>query len=313
VVNRVSGDSIRNGGFRGTLVTVTPEPSVLRCYVTLLHCYRNQNTKKHAGLYLNNGRGYVLTGCGQQITMQAHKAAMHVKLISKNKVKNRVQTSTRCATNRKASGADFTPPLKQHVEVCTFFHALFSAQRKVSLMHTSLNPSCVCSTLHETPVEQLFQQSTDWENTQPVKQSAERAEGWPIYYVDVPREWEPGSTSAIPPNAKRFNNFKIASEVAAMLNRDILKKRNGGSVWSWYIRIKKRSDRQGIICVNVPGYQKWKPASAYELPPTKFVLMGTESEAAKGLDLINSRLSASQGRPQRAFIMYSIGCETHKE
>jgi hypothetical protein len=129
---------------------------------------------------------------------------------------------------------------------------------------------------------------------------------WPIYMIAVPTDWEPKSGSALPPNAKRFNKGRIAVEVATMLNREILKQSTDGFVQSWYIRISKRSERQGVVSVSIPAYLGWKPADEHDRPPAQLTIKGMLADIRHEVAAMNQALSDDQYKAHRFFIGFSI-------
>ena len=180
-------------------------------------------------------------------------------------------------------------------------------------MSTTLNPSCVCDTHHVSPVDQLFQRSTDFLALDPEQQKqvepTEAYHEWPIYLVDVPEDWEPNSPNALPPSAKRFKNVRIASQVAAILNRDLLDRSETGYVQSWHIRISK-----GVVSISIPAYLKFKPVNEYVMPPANFTLNESLSTTLTEIALMNLRLvEVDKQRTRRAYIGYSIEHELNRE
>ncbi|WP_417378162.1 hypothetical protein [Gimesia sp.] len=163
-------------------------------------------------------------------------------------------------------------------------------------MTTTQNPSCSCNAQTVSPVDQP-QQTDD--------QPPELAE-WPVYMCSVPADWEPKSGSALPPNAKRFNNGRIAVEVATMLNREILKQSTDGTVQSWFIRISKRSEVQGVISVSIPAYLGWKPVDAHDMPPAQLTIKGMLADARREVAAMNQALSDDQYKEHRFYIGFSI-------
>ncbi len=164
-------------------------------------------------------------------------------------------------------------------------------------MTTTQTPSCSCHVQTSSPVDQVTQQASD--------QPPEFAE-WPVYMVCVPTDWEPKSGSALPPDAKRFNNGRVAVEVATMLNREILKQSTDGFVQSWYIRISRGSERQGVVSVSIPAYLGWKPADEHDRPPAQVTIKGLLADARREVAAMNQALSDDHYKGHRFYLGFSI-------
>ncbi|QDU15497.1 hypothetical protein CA11_33220 [Gimesia maris] len=165
---------------------------------------------------------------------------------------------------------------------------------------STLSPSFVCDTL-QAPSNPDLQPIQSQQTGQP----PELAE-WPVFMCHIPSDWEPKSGSALPPNAKRFKSGRMAVEVAAILNREILNQSTGGTVQSWYIRISKRSNKQGVIRVSIPGYLDWKPSSEYDMPESQLTIKGKLSAVRGEVSKMNQSLSDDKYKEHRFYIGFAL-------
>jgi hypothetical protein len=307
VVNILRGDATGNGNSVDPVYKPSKNQAVYRVNVDCRPVDRSSTLKKQPASYLNNGREYALTKEGAAGILQIRKAERHVESTPKINVENRnpglravwgigndPKAVLRClGSAREGLGSFFV------------YWFLTGKQERCLIMSTTQNPSFVCDTLHSSPVNQ---RSTDWESLQPQQTSDQAPDQmeWPIYMIAVPTDWEPKSGSALPPNAKRFNSGRVAVEVAAMLNREILKQSTDGTVQSWYVRISKRSERQGVVSVSIPAYLVWKPADEHDRPPAQLTIKGMLADARHEVAAMNQALSNDQYKAHRFFIGFSI-------
>lgn len=185
-----------------------------------------------------------------------------------------------------------------------------------TLSHTS----CVCDTLNNSPVDQLFQRSTNWsaldttsipvvgrDSSTEVLSIESKRHLWPVYLVNVASEWSPGSWKSIPPYMQRFKSAETASNVARVLNQEILESSNNGFVTTWYIRVKFSAKN---ILANIQLSYPWKPSGPADMPPAFIKIDGPSEDCRQMLDELNSKFfSDPETKNKRAYIGRSIDPE----
>lgn len=182
------------------------------------------------------------------------------------------------------------------------------------LSHTT----CVCDTLNNSPVDQLFQRSTNWPALEPVQpppfgtpdpEEVLRVDSprhnWPVYLVNVPADWEPDSWRSVPPHTPTYKKAKTAAEIASILNRDRLERSKDGFVQSWYIRVRLGS-KYANLGVSLPS--PWKPESEFDLPPAFIRIDGPRDQCMQIVGELNKRLDKCEPGEvrKRAYIARSI-------
>ncbi|QDU14869.1 hypothetical protein CA11_26810 [Gimesia maris] len=185
-------------------------------------------------------------------------------------------------------------------------------------MSTTLSHNGVCDTLYVSPVDQLFQRSTNWSALEPVtappfgnpvpddmlRIEAPR-HNWPVYLVNVPEDWKPQSWRSVPPNTPTYKKAKTAAEVASILNRERIANSKDGFVSHWHIRVRVGS-KYANLSVSLPT--PWKPKNEYDLPPAFITLDGPRGQCEQIVGDLNRRLDqCGDGEiRKRAFIARSI-------
>lgn len=200
---------------------------------------------------------------------------------------------------------------------CMGFCLRFGATERWPIMTTTQNPSCVCDTLHTSPVDPAFQLATsladlipDQEDKSSEPQEKAGSHSWPVMFVDVPYGWKPERPDEFPPGARRFSDAKVASEMAARLNRKILNKSNGEPVESWHIRINRGKDKQAVVLAAIPERHQWRPSSVFDVPEGEFTLNGGVSDVKRELAEFNERLAEQPGGIwHRAYVALSLALD----
>ncbi|WP_145109847.1 hypothetical protein [Gimesia panareensis] len=182
------------------------------------------------------------------------------------------------------------------------------------LSHTS----CVCDTLNDSPVDQLFQRSTNWSALEPVQpppfgtpnpDEVLRVESsrhnWPVYLVNVPEDWKPESWRSVPPNTPTYKKAKTAAEIAAILNRERIERSTDGFVSHWYIRVRVGS-KYANLSVALPS--PWKPKTEFDQPPAFIWIDGGRDQCKQIVGEFNRRLDQCEPGEvrKRAYIARSI-------
>ena len=180
----------------------------------------------------------------------------------------------------------------------------------------ALNASCVCDTL--SPVETLFQRSTDWQaleavaappfgNPSPdhVLRLEAKRHNWNVYLINVPHHWQPNCWRSTPPNTQTYKQAKTAAEIAAILNREQIANSKDGYVCHWYIRVKIGGKYANLsVALNTP----WKPRNEYDLPEPFITIDGSRDQCKQIVGELNNRFDqcATGETRKRAYIARSI-------
>lgn len=182
-------------------------------------------------------------------------------------------------------------------------------------MSTYLNSTPVCDYRH---VDQLEQRAANWEALEPVEPPPIGTPNpdqvlrvdvprhvWPVYLVNVPKDWEPQSWRSAPPNTTSYKKAKTAAMVAALLNRERMACSEDGFVSHWYIRIKL-GNRYANISVTLP--KPWKPKDEYDLPPAFIRIDGPCDQCKQIVSDLNNRFDQCEPGEsrKRAYIARSI-------
>ncbi|WP_417378334.1 hypothetical protein [Gimesia sp.] len=185
-------------------------------------------------------------------------------------------------------------------------------------MSTILSHNSICDTLHDSPVDQLFQRSTNWSALEPVTAPPIGTPGpdevlridaprhnWPVYLVIVPEDWKPQSWRSVPPHTPTYKRAKTAAEVASILNRERIAASKDGFVSYWHIRVRVGSKYANL---SVSLLTPWKPKNEYDLPPAFITLDGPRGQCEQIVGDLNRRLDqCGDGEiRKRAFIARSI-------
>lgn len=185
-------------------------------------------------------------------------------------------------------------------------------------MSTTLSHNSVCDTLHDSPVDQLFQRSTNWSALEPVTAPPIGTSGpdevlridaprhnWPVYLVIVPADWQPQSWRSVPPHTPTYKTAKTAAEVAAILNRERLTVSKDGFVSHWHIRVRVGSRYANLsVALQTP----WKPKNEYDQPPAFITIDAGHEQCRQIVDELNNRLDQCEPGEvrKRAYIARSI-------
>lgn len=248
--------------------------------------------------------------------MQSSKPKGNHVIILKNNHVNQNPYSCAESLNREAGKAAHGRLRTVCESMGSFLRAL--RKRKVPLMSTTLSHSCVCDTHHVSPVEQLFQRSTNWSALEAVEAPPIGTPGpgevlrvdaprhnWPVYLVNVPEDWKPDSWRSVPPNTPSYKKAKTAAEIAAILNRERIKNSKDGFVSHWHIRVRVGSRYANLsVSLTTP----WKPNDEYDLPPAFIRIDGPRDQCMQIVGDLNYRLNQCEAGEvrKRAYIARSI-------